>query len=67
MWKGAAAVAWLTVRIMVEASRTARGPWRAPGRLVVPPSQGTPRKPNSAPPGSWAERSGRRITVATPA
>jgi hypothetical protein len=60
-------VAWFTMRIMVEASRSARGAWRAPGRFVVPPSQGTPRKPISAPCGSSAVRIGRRIIVAMPA
>src|SRR3954470_21511145 len=50
-------------RIMVERSRIWRGPWRAPGRLVVPPSHGTPTMPISTSAGS--RNSGRRMKVAT--
>jgi hypothetical protein len=42
--------------------RSSRGPWRAPGRLVTPPSKGTPIKPISTPAGS--RRSGARMKVA---
>ena len=48
--KGATPVARLTPRSIVEASRIARGPCRAPGRFVVPPSQGRPRMPTSTSP-----------------
>src|SRR5215475_11714485 len=48
---------------MVERSRIWRGPWRAPGRFVVPPSQGTPTMPISTSAGS--RNSGRRMNVAT--
>src|SRR5918993_569383 len=48
---------------MVERSRIWRGPWRAPGRLVVPPSHGTPTMPISTSAGS--RNSGRRMKVAT--
>ena len=34
-----------SARIIVEASRNWRGPWRGPGRFVVPLSQGTPMMP----------------------
>src|SRR5262249_50983564 len=43
--------------------RISRGPWRAPGRLVVPPSQGTPIRATSS---FFGSRSiGSRINVAT--
>src|SRR5215212_6269645 len=48
---------------MVDRSRIWRGPCRAPGRLVVPPSQGTPTMPISTSAGS--RNSGRRMKVAT--
>src|SRR5216683_4188709 len=48
---------------MVERSRIWRGPWRAPGRLVVPPSHGTPTMPISTSAGF--RNSGMRIKVAT--
>src|SRR5262252_2551696 len=48
---------------MVERSRIWRGPWRAPGRLVVPPSHGTPTMPISTSAGFL--NSGRRMKVAT--
>src|SRR5882672_9500162 len=48
---------------MVERSRIWRGPWRAPGRLVVPPSHGTPTMPISTSAGS--RNSGMRMKVAT--
>ena len=48
---------------MVDRSRIWRGPWRAPGRLVVPPSHGTPTMPISTSAGS--RNSGRRMKVAT--
>jgi hypothetical protein len=38
---------WCTLRAMVDKSRICRGPCRAPARLVVPPSQGTPIRPIS--------------------
>ena len=47
---------------MVERSRIWRGPWRAPGRLVVPPSHGTPTMPISTSAGS--RNSGSRMKVA---
>src|SRR6187402_2932721 len=50
-------------RIIVERSRIWRGPCRAPGRLVVPPSHGTPTMPISTSAGS--RNSGRRMKVAT--
>src|SRR5262249_34968406 len=50
-------------RIMVERSRIWRGPWRAPGRLVVPPSPGTPTMPISTSAGF--RNSGRRLEGAT--
>src|SRR5438105_11161524 len=50
-------------RIIVERSRIWRGPWRAPGRLVVPPSHGTPTMPISTSAG--LRNSGRRMKVAT--
>ena len=53
---------WCTRRIMVEMSRIWRGPWRAPGRLVVPPSHGTPTMPMSTSAGS--RNSGSRMKVA---
>src|SRR5260370_6038012 len=48
---------------MVDKSRIWRGPWRAPGRLVVPPSHGTPTMPISTSAGS--RNSGMRMKVAT--
>ena len=48
---------------MVDRSRIWRGPWRAPGRLVVPPSHGTPTMPISTSAG--LRNSGRRMNVAT--
>ena len=49
-------------RIMVERSRIWRGPCRAPGRLVVPPSHGTPTMAISSSAGSRS--SGKRMKVA---
>ena len=43
--KGEIPVTGFIARIMVERSRIWRGPCRAPGLLVVPPSQGTPNSP----------------------
>ena len=44
-------------RIMVEASRNCRGPWRGPGRLVVPLSHGTPIRPIcTSPKRAWSMR-----------
>jgi len=56
-------------RIIVDRSRSIRGPWRAPGRFVVPLSQGIPTNPicTSAYAGSFGVRCGRRIKVGTPA
>ena len=53
---------------MVERSRIWRGPCRAPGRLVVPVSHGTPISPISTRPTASATVTwGRRMNVATPA
>jgi hypothetical protein len=51
-------------RIRLDCSRTARGPWRAPDRLVTPPSYGTPIRPMSAAASSSA--CGVRKNVAMP-
>ena len=56
--------AWLTLRIRVDWLRISRGPWRAPGRLVTPPSKGTPISPMSTP--SGLSLIGVRMKVATP-
>src|SRR4029077_7917921 len=48
-----------------DISRTCRGPWRGPGRFVVPPSQGTPTMAISTSRGSV--KTGRRMNVECPA
>ena len=40
-----------TFRMKDDWLRISRGPWRAPARFVVPPSQGTPMRPISTPEG----------------
>ena len=67
MLNGRRPVAWLIMRIMVEASRSWRGPWRGPGRLVVPPSQGTPISPICTSSASSTGTCGRRMKVGMPA
>ena len=47
--KGLTPVAWFMARISDDWLRISRGPWRAPGRLVTPPSKGTPNMAMSTP------------------
>src|SRR6478752_4233803 len=55
-------------RAKAEASRTARGPKRAPGRNELPPSKGTPHKSTSTA-GTWSGSSwiGKRRKLGMPA
>ena len=61
---GAARVAMLYGRISTDSARMARGPKRAPGRLEVPMSRGTPTTATS----SWSSGvfAGKRMKVAMP-
>ena len=67
--KGRIPLTGCSARIMVEASRSWRGPWRGPGRFDVPPSHGAPTRPISTSAkracseGTW----GKRMKVGTPA
>jgi hypothetical protein len=58
---------WWTRRIIADISRTWRGPCRAPGRLVVPPSHGTPMIPMSMSCAASIATCGRRMNVTGPA
>ena len=60
--KGFTPVAWLMARISDDWLRISRGPWRAPGRLVTPPSKGTPNMAMSRSLGSGTY--GARMKVA---
>ncbi len=63
--KTCACCAGLYGRSAIEAERTASGPKRAPGRFVVPASNGIPRTATSTPSGPSA--TGQRANVLTPA
>ena len=56
--------AGLNARMRPDWFRISRGPWRAPGRFVTPPSSGTPTSAMSASPGFSV--CGARIRVGMP-
>jgi hypothetical protein len=54
-----------TRRMRLDWLRISRGPWRAPARFVVPPSQGIPMSAMSSPAAELT--AGSRMNVASPA
>ena len=69
MVNGFTPVTGFIARIIVDRSRSWRGPWRGPGLLVVPASHGTPTSPisTSSMRGEPISRCGRRMKLGMPA
>ena len=63
-FEGTTCEVWCMGRTIDDMSRIWRGPWRGPGRLVVPPSHGMPTRPMSMPLASSSGTCGMRMKVA---